>query len=535
MARPTTFLGRRIWQVCAAAAALAIAGGVAWKVQPPPPAPPPPAPPPLLLRVAGQELAMQGDAVAAALDLVRRYAKEQIALKLPDGTERLLRPAQLGAEIDRVRLAEFIKAALREDSEIVRAFRARQATDPKASLDVPIPIHIHADRTISLLVSIKDEIDHPATDATVDVDKRELVPERFGFRLDVYASAAALEAGLRSGATEVAAIGERIPPRVVAAQLGNVKFDQVLGFFSTRYSESSQFRARTDNLRLAASRLDGTVLMPGEEFDFNGVVGPRDEANGYKVAPVIAQGELVDGIGGGTCQVSGTLHAAAFFAGLTISERVPHTRPSSYLYIGLDAAVAYPNINFRLKNDYDFPIVLHEVVQKGYVRAEVLGLEQRRTVSFFRRIDEILPFEEEIRESEDVERGKRVLTQRGVPGFKATVYRVVRDGAYAVREKHQDHYPPTTQIVTVGIGDKSKKRFKNDQHPEYTTDEYIVLTQGPGIRVAVEDGKPARAGMAELHEKGRTGTLGWQKREGMKVFEEDEDDEDDKDERKDAN
>ena len=74
----------------------------------------------------------------------------------------------------------------------------------------------------------------------------------------------------------------------------------MLGYFETNYSRSMRYQARTFNLRLAASKLDGYVLLPGETFDFNDVVGPRDEANGYKVAPVIAEGELVDGIGGGT-------------------------------------------------------------------------------------------------------------------------------------------------------------------------------------------------------------------------------------------
>ena len=116
------------------------------------------------------------------------------------------------------------------------------------------------------------------------------------------------------------------------------------------------------------------MILPGETFDFNDVVGPRDEANGYKVAPVIAQGELVDGIGGGTCQIAGTLHGAAFFAGLDIVERHPHTRPSFYIKMGLDATVVYPTITLRLRNSFDHPVVLHETVRDGLVRAEVLGL-----------------------------------------------------------------------------------------------------------------------------------------------------------------
>jgi vancomycin resistance protein YoaR len=109
---------------------------------------------------------------------------------------------------------------------------------------------------------------------------------------------------------------------------------------------------------------------------------------------VIAEGELVDGIGGGTCQVSGTLHGAAFFAGLEIVERYPHTRPSSYIKMGLDATVVYPTINFRVQNTFPFPVVLHQTVQGGVVSAEVLGPDLDQVVTLVRRIDEALPDEQ---------------------------------------------------------------------------------------------------------------------------------------------
>src|SRR5260221_7960731 len=161
------------------------------------------------------------------------------------------------------------------------------------------------------------------------------------------------------------AAGQPKAPLVFASQagrrtkkdLGHVAVDTVLGFFETNYDRSAKAAARTYNLRLAASKIDGTVLLPGETFDFNELVGPRDEANGYKVAPVIAEGELVDGIGGGTCQISGTLHGAAFFAGLDIVERYPHTRPSAYIKMGLDATVVLPSNHLPVKNSFHFPVV----------------------------------------------------------------------------------------------------------------------------------------------------------------------------------
>lgn len=521
--RPWKLAGRKLWRFAVALVALlAGAGTLAWTMRPPPPPPKKQPPPPPVIHVAGQPLDLAGDAIADALDLVRRFARKPVIIKLPGDKTHEVVPARLGAEIDRLRLAELIKAGQNDSSELYRAFVERRKSDPNAVIDVPIPIRIDAQRAVDMIIGLKDDVDHPATDAQVDLVKKKLIPEAYGFHLDAYGTVAALEMALRSGHSEVEAIGERVQPRLLAAQLGNVKFDHVLGWYETPYDRRKKYEERSFNLRLAASKLDGTVLMPGEEFDFNGTVGPRDEANGYKVASVIAQGELVDGIGGGTCQVSGTLHAAAFFAGLAITERVPHTRPSGYIYLGLDAAVSYPALNFKLKNDYDFPIVLHETVKDGRMRAEILGPEQSRTVTFFRRIDEIIPFEVEERETDEVPKGKQVLTQRGVPGFKATVFRITRDGPYAERTKVHNHYPPTTQIVKVGTGPKDAKVRTRSTGQEYTLDEYLVLTQGPDIK------KPStnEPGMVTNRDQGRTGTAGWQKRAGMPVFEEKKEDDD---------
>jgi vancomycin resistance protein YoaR len=490
-----------------------------WLVLPPPPPEVEPPPPPRL-ELAGQALSLDGDPVADAFDLVRRYAQSEITVKLPDGSSRKLTPAVLGAEIDRVHLSELVRASLTPTSALARAYERRRQDDGDAVLSLPVPVRIDAERAVRALVAIKDEIDKAPADAVVDLDKRKVVPERIGYRLDVYGTLARLDAAVGRGAVEVEAAVDRISPRVLASQLGEVRFDHVLGWFETRYSKSSRYAARTYNLRLAASKLDGSVIFPGETFDFNDTVGPRDEANGYRVAPVIAQGEMVDGIGGGTCQISGTLHGAAFFAGLEIVERVPHSRPSGYIKLGLDAAVAYPTVNFRLANRFDFPVVLHQTVKDGVVRAEILGPARELTVSFFRRIDSVIPFEEEVRQSEDLPEGERVLTQRGIPGFKTTVFRVVQGGAYVQRRKLSTEYPPTAQIVWEGTGN-GKRRLAEDSTPEYVADEYLVMTQGPGA------GKPGGEMFEDRH-PGKTGRRGWQKEAGMKVFESesDEDDED---------
>jgi hypothetical protein len=206
--------------------------------------------------------------------------------------------------------------------------------------------------------------------------------------------------------------------------------------------------------------------------------------------------------------VSGTLHAAVFFAGLEVLERRPHSRPSSYIKLGLDAAVSYPTLNFRFRNDRPFPVAITMTIEGGWVTATVLGAEQTHQVSFVRRIDEAIAFEEREVEDPALPRGVRVLQQRGVPGFKVSRWRIIRDMVrnQAVRQPLTDEYPPTSQIWRVGSGAENPE-FEappGDEHMEYTADEYLSITQGAGIE-----------GELEAKRAGRYGYYGWMVAEGF--------------------
>src|SRR5690606_18236394 len=284
------------------------------------------------VRLLGSPLGLGDGAVKTALERVRRYTAGKLRIDLPDGGAREIHFGRLGVEIDTLRLTQLVRDVKDQTSALRRSFHASGKTGP---LDLPVPVVLNRDTAVAQLLLLKDEVDRLPADARLDLEKRVLIPEVEGRLLDVDASLWRLEQAIGGGLRGTSLAFEKRPPRRRAAELGNVQFDQVLGYFETRYNRARRYEARTYNLRLAASKLDGHVLLPGEVFDFNEVVGPRDEANGYKVAPVIAEGELVDGIGGGTCQISGTLHGAAFFAGLEIVERYPHTRPSSYIKMGL--------------------------------------------------------------------------------------------------------------------------------------------------------------------------------------------------------
>ena len=161
-------------------------------------------------------------------------------------------------------------------------------------------------------------------------------------------------------------------PNVTTNMIGTEAFPDMLSTYSTRYSTSD--RDRTTNLQLAASKINGTVLMPGETFSYNQVVGERTIAAGYKEAPIYVQGEVVDGLGGGICQITSTLYNAVLYANLEIVERSNHQFVPSYVSASRDATVVYGSIDFKFKNNRDYPIKLVCSVSGGIAKFDIYGL-----------------------------------------------------------------------------------------------------------------------------------------------------------------
>ncbi len=460
---------------------------------------------PIEVTVGDSPLAKGADAHAFVEELADRWEAEPLTLEVP-GEPSLTRSRRaLGARVDRGALESLVRQA----GESTSAMRRRAGTVAAEDLlRVPVPFVLDEAATFERLADLKDRFDRRPSDARLDARSGEVRPHTDGRTLDVHGTLDALHDGLARGATTVAAAVEERPAGRAAEDLAGIDVSAVLGVYETRYSLSAEARDRTFNLRVAAEKLDGLVVMPGEVFDFNEAVGERSEANGFRPAPQIAGGELVDGVGGGTCQIAGTLHSAVFFAGLPIEERGPHSRPSTYIYMGLDAVVSYPQLNFRFRNDLDFPVAIGFTIDGGVARAELRGRPVHRLVSFVRRVDDTTPYTEREIEDASLPRGVRVLSQRGVPGFKVTSFRIVRDTVtnQAVRTRVEDTYPPTQQIWRVGAGGLPADDFvppEGDGHPEYTADGYLEVVQGEGVR-----------GTQTIRRAGRTGTPGWTARLG---------------------
>lgn len=159
---------------------------------------------------------------------------------------------------------------------------------------------------------------------------------------------------------------------ITVNDLGTDAFPDQLATTSTIYVNNAN---RTINLRLAANKINGTVLMPGETFSYNTIVGERTIAAGYKNAAIYENGQVVDGLGGGICQVSTTLYNSVLKSDLEIVERSNHMFLATYAPGGLDATVAYGSLDFKFKNNRNYPIKVIAGIENGYCTVQILGLK----------------------------------------------------------------------------------------------------------------------------------------------------------------
>jgi len=495
---PWAFVGRWLPVLCTLSVAAGLFVFAALPAQPDLPAPA------VELRALGQRLALDANIQGQAQSLTRSYLRSPIVLEV-GALEFTATRAAMGVGVDVASLERLLEEARDPRSPLRRFHAQRHGGSP---LELRIPAQLDTERGLAWVQGIADQVRTQPVPAKLNTKSLRPIPEQPGLILEVHRTLDTIEDALLTGQTRVAAHFVRQPAARSRDELVGHDFGHVLGSFESRYNPQDQDRAF--NLRVAAGHVDGVVLMPGEVFDFNAVVGERSMMNGFRPAPVIADGELADGVGGGTCQIAGTLYSAVYFAGLNVLTRSTHTRPSSYLKLGLDATVAYPKLNFRFQNDLSQAVAIAMRVEGGKVKALIRGGRPEREVSFVRRIDQTKRYTEEKRDDASLPNGARVLSQRGVAGFEVTSFRLIRDltTGRIVRERRHEVYPPTQQIWRIGRGNPlppGEKLPPHDQHGEYTADEYLHLTYHPDTQ-RLEEVKRV---------EGRSGTPGWTSREGM--------------------
>jgi len=321
--------------------------------------------------------------------------------------------------------------------------------------------------------ALKEKIDHPAGKGRLNLRNRRVIPGKTGYRLNIHASLVKVLKSAQKEKTKITLAVDILRPKITEEVAEQLDISTVMGWFETEYKFKGSYEHRAHNLHLAARKLNGTVIMPKEVFSFNESLGPRTRQEGYRVAPVLAGGEKIDGIAGGTCQISSTLHAAAYFAGLDILEGEVHSQPSPYIELGLDAKVVWPDVDVKIRNQYKFPVVLHFEVAFGRVRAEILGKEKLYTIGFERSIVKQRPYKEIYRKDPDMELGKRKIEQRGEFGYHVRRRRVFFDeNKNEIKAQYWTLvYPPTNLIVRLGEKPPEKLPEKPPEAPEASPPE----------------------------------------------------------------
>lgn len=252
------------------------------------------------------------------------------------------------------------------------------------------------------------------------------------------------------GSAEIELVAEIVEPRGSEEELAQIT--DLLGSYTTNYSDSGSNRCT--NISVAAGKINGTVLYPGEEFSVYETIGPLDGTNGYELAGAYENGQTVESYGGGVCQVSTTLYNAVILAELEVTQRSNHSMIVSYVKPSMDAAIAGDYKDLRFVNNYDIPIYIEGYTQGKNVYFNIFGHETRPA-------NRVVTYESEVISQQDpgtqfvgtgdpagyigVAQGKHI-------GYVARLWKVVTvDGVEESREIYnKSTYNASPKIINVG-------------------------------------------------------------------------------------
>ena len=295
---------------------------------------------------------------------------------------------------------------------------------------------------------IHDEIYKEVQDAYLTENPITIHPEVEGVNFDIEEAKKILE-----NDSEQYEIPLKITkPNVTMEQIGAEAFPNKISFYSTRYDGGDV--NRSTNLELACEKINDVIVLPGETFSYNKTLGERSKAAGYKTAKVYENGEVVDGIGGGICQISSTLYNAVLKANLEIVERRNHQFITSYVEEGRDATVAYGVTDFKFKNSRKYAIKIKASASNGVATIEILGIKEEveYQISFDTKTISTIPYTVKYIDDNTLKTGTEVVKQKGANGIVTETYLIKSLNGQVVSNTllSKDTYSAMQRIVLRG-------------------------------------------------------------------------------------
>lgn len=245
-----------------------------------------------------------------------------------------------------------------------------------------------------------------------------------------------------------------VTPKITSQALSTI--NSRISSHITNFSRSSP--GRKTNIKIATEAINSTVIMPGDIFSFNKIVGQITEAKGYKKAKVIQNNRLVYDIGGGICQVSTTLFNAALKSNLSIIERSHHTLPSTYVPLGLDAAISSNYLDLKFKNDLEYPIYIEGYCSDSNVRFNIYSNKSlnKNSYGIETEVYEIIDNKTKYLNDSSLPIGMEKVQISGTKGYKVKVYLITYKNGTKTSKKllYDDFYKPIDKIVKKGVYNK---------------------------------------------------------------------------------
>jgi vancomycin resistance protein YoaR len=318
---------------------------------------------------------------------------------------------------------------------------------------------------------LEKQVDRAPKDAGFAVvsNKISVVPAETGLQLDVPRAAAAVLAAAARPTNRVTRLPLAVaqPKRSTAAAQA-MGITGVVGTYETIYGGDPN---RIHNVQLVAHLVDNKLIAPGTTFSFNGTTGERSADKGFLEAPVIVNGELQTGLGGGVCQVSTTVFNAAYEAGLPITARTNHALYTSHYPLGRDATVNYPDIDLKFVNDTGRWLLLRTWVGSSSLTAVLYGTPVHRRVESVAQPLHVVaqpPLEKTV--DATLKPGEVVVDDPGVPAQTTSVERKVYapSGDLLSDQTFSSSYRAEPKIVRVGPKAKPKQKEKEKEKQQAT-------------------------------------------------------------------
>lgn len=302
--------------------------------------------------------------------------------------------------------------------------------------------------------AIAAELNAEPSPARYDVEAGKVVEGTVGVSLDPQAAQFAMDAAAPGETIRLPA--EVTYPSMTAAELEAVLFRDELGTATTSVGGTS---IRRKNVRLAGECCNGVILNPGDVFDYNTVVGKRTTDRGFGAAPAYVNGETVETVGGGICQVSSTIYYATLLSNLETVERYAHRYAPSYIEWGMDATVSWGGPEYKFKNNTDYPIRMDVTYSKdNKITVTFMGTKTDDTyVKMTHKTLSDTAYETEYIETDELDWGTQKQQQSPYTGHNVVSYKSIYDGSgnlISQAEEAKSNYKSRNQIILVGTRGK---------------------------------------------------------------------------------